>query len=183
MRKHVVVIMTLVASIWLVGCSGNVSKAKDLPLPGHTDTTVGKVFDNFDHCEKKKWSEQESPQGEKYVEFTCIYLNAEESERIIRAYLDDSRKRYSDFREEEVKPSIEMSKADQYYKVQFPIDRNGNVRMGYTGLEIVWSDGKTSVPTHAGALCNTFYANDMPKPLGIHLMMGLERWHRSKTPL
>lgn len=181
MERNMKNMLGVLCTLLVMGCSQEISSVKELPFPGHSGTTIGKVVDNFDDCEDKTWSEEETPQGEPYVEFTCRVLSTAGLGDAMVAYRDRWLKPESHddkFVREGKEKARERNRVefhfDVYYVAQWTLNREGYVAGEYTGTKYQWKDRHMHLPMSEDSFWEKLYANtlfyDKSKPSIVALL-------------
>jgi hypothetical protein len=86
MKKYL--LLTLISSV-IIGCAkSDLKVVQDGFLPTHKTLTVGEAFSKWNICDasQSKWSEFQSSNGVKVVEYTCVNKNTQQ----IRSHLENT---------------------------------------------------------------------------------------------
>lgn len=120
-----------------IGCSdksrdNNIEVVKNGVMEFNKSTTVGKAFDNYQHCTETEWREVNTPNGQNLVEFTCVDKNVEPFVQKTIATLDNDIDLNQNF--------LQLKSLTNIY--QWQINKDGSFEISNIDSVWKWVDGK-----------------------------------------
>jgi hypothetical protein len=160
MKKYL--LLVLISSA-IIGCTKSDLKiVQDGVLPTHKTLTVGEAFSKWTICDtsQSKWSEFQSSNGVKVVEYTCVNKNTQQIrnhlENVISEVLGKDSETFSD--------AVKFDKIAYVFQWVVNKDNSFDIRSG--SIEYYWGSKMYEVPFSSedidSSLLNNVYSDKDP---------------------
>ncbi len=173
MKKYL--LLTLISSV-IIGCAkSDIKIVQDGVLPTHKTLTVGEAFSKWSICDtsQSKWSEFQSSNGVKVVEYTCVNKNTQQ----IRSHLENT------ISEVFGKDSDTFSNAVKFDKIayvfQWVVNKDNSFDTKSGSIEYYWGSKMYEVPFSSEnideMLLDDVYSNKDPLDENIEMIDSLAK--------
>lgn len=131
MQRHLAKLLPLFL-LMLIGCGSDIESVKGGVMDFNKTTTVGKALDNWEACSNGSWTEFNTQNEAKIVQFECS-----------RNVLNLTKFAKSEMAEEYFKETPELFSIEHHKLIfQFTLNKDSTFQIDNVQERLVWSDGK-----------------------------------------
>jgi len=141
----IIAIILIIVSFIFSGGNSYINKIKNGYLSNYKSTTIGDAFDNWSYCENPEWSEFETKNKMKVVQFSCDYKYTDEIRNLVNYTKNPKMKKL--YNVKSIKPIV-----------QFLINKDGTFKINYMAFDLKWKDG-VKEETSSFDFLNEIYQN------------------------
>jgi len=137
MKKIISILLTVVASILLTGCTSKVDIVKNSVMNFNQTITLGDAFDNWSDCKNSEWEEFEVSNGAQVVQFTC-------EEKGFQTYMSKLKSLLTPEQQKNEKVISGFNVESSKIIYQFTMNKNDTFQLDNVRWERLWKDGKST---------------------------------------